>query len=96
MKKNFTNINTVLGHILEKHKLSHLFFLESIKQNWVTFDKTIAAHARPVEYDEKLKKLTLKIDNASWKKEFILNKDLLRVKIQNTFRNIEIKNVEIV
>jgi Dna[CI] antecedent, DciA len=96
MKKNFTNISTVLGQILEKHKLSHIFFLENIRQNWVSFDKTIAAHARPIKYDEKLKKLTLKIDNASWKKEFLVNKELLRIKIQNTFRNIEINNIEIV
>jgi len=96
MKTTFKDINTVLGKLLKNNHLSQVYYLENIKQKWTSFDKTIAIHARPVAYDSKLKKLTLKIDNNSWKKEFIINKDMLRVKIQNAFRNIEIKNLELV
>ena len=96
MKKKYTDINTVLGRILNKHNLSHVYYLQNIKQLWPTFDKTIAAHARPLEYDQKYKKLTLRVDNINWKKEFIRNKDILTVKIQNAFRGIDIKDIEIV
>ena len=96
MKKKYTNINTVLGKILKQYDLNHLYFLENIKHKWASFDKTIAAHAQPVEYDEKFKKLTLKIDNSSWKKEFKNNKEVLTIKIQNAFKDIEIKQVEII
>ena len=96
MKTTFKDINTVLEKIFKGNHLSQLYYLENIKQKWASFDKTIAVHAKPVGYDSKLKKLTLKIDNNSWKKEFIINKDMLRVKIQNAFRNIEIKNLEII
>lgn len=96
MKKKYTNINTVLGNILKQYNLHHLYFLENIKQKWPTFDKTIAAHSTPVEYDERIKKLTLKIDNSSWKKEFKNNKEVLTIKIQNAFQDIEIKHLEII
>jgi hypothetical protein len=96
MKKKYTNINTVLGKILEKHNLGHMYNLENIKRNWASFDKTIAAHAKPLDYDAKYKKLTIRVDNSNWKKEFIANKDLLTIKVQNAFRGIDIKNLEIV
>jgi len=38
----------------------------------------------------------LKIENPSWKKEFLNNKEMLTIKIQNAFRGIEITNIEIV
>ena len=96
MKNRFSDINSVLGKILTKHNLNHIYYLQNIKQNWDAFDKTIAAHAEPVAYDAKFKKLTLRINNSSWKKEFKENKETLIIKIQNAFRSIEIKNVEIV
>jgi hypothetical protein len=96
MKKKYTDINTVLGRILNKHNLSHVYYLQNIKQNWPTFDKTIAAHAMPLDYDQKYKKLTLRVANVNWKKEFIRNKEILIVKIQNAFRSIDIKDIEIV
>jgi len=96
MKKKYTDISTVLGKILKQHNLNQLYSLENIRQNWSTFDKTIAAHAKPIEYSENFKKLTLKIENPSWKKEFLNNKEMLTIKIQNAFRGIEITNIEIV
>ena len=96
MKKNYTNVNSVLGKILNQYHLNHLYSLENIRQKWGTFDKTIAAHAHPVGYDDTYKKLTLKVSNTSWKKEFINNRDVLRVKIQNAFQDIDIKNIEII
>ena len=96
MKKKYTDINTVLGRILNKHNLSHVYYLQNIKQNWPAFDKTIAAHARPLEYDHKFKKLILRVDNINWKNEFIKNKEILIIKIQNAFKSIDIKDIEIV
>jgi len=96
MKRSYKNINSILNRILTKHNLSHIYSLESIKKNWSSFDKTIAAHASPVSYDLALKKLVLKVDNSSWKKEFIQNKDILIVKIQNAFHGVDIKKLEIV
>jgi len=96
MKKKYTDIGTVLGKILKNNNLSHVYNLENIRKNWSTFDKTIAAHAQPLAYDAQYKKLVLRVDNASWKKEFIQNKDVLIVKLQNAFQSIDIKNLEII
>ena len=59
---------------------------QSIDDNFRFFDKQ----------NIPLKKLVLKVDNSSWKKEFIQNKDILIVKIQNAFQNVDIKKLEIV
>jgi len=96
MKKKYTDIGTVLGKILQNNNLSHIYNLENIRQNWSSFDKTIAVHAQPLAYDAHFKKLILRVDNISWKKEFIKNKDMLIVKLQNAFQSIDIKNVEII
>lgn len=96
MKRKYKNINSILGKILNQYNLNHLYALESIKKNWLSFDKTIAAHARPINYDDKSKVLTLKVDNISWKKEFINNIDILKIKIQNAYKNVDIKYLEII
>ncbi|KAA3609840.1 MAG: hypothetical protein D8M58_08655 [Calditrichaeota bacterium] len=96
MKKNFKNINTTLGKLLEQYNLSHVYSLETIKKDWSNMDKTIAAHSAPVEYDPKTKILKLKIENISWKKEFIENREMFLAKTKAYFKTIEIHNIEFI
>ncbi len=95
-KRKFKSISSVLSKVLANNNLAHLHFLEEIKNGWAKFDKTIAAHSEPVDYNFMSKTLVLKIKNAIWKKEFLLNKEKVDVKIKNNFRNIKIKNIEII
>ena len=69
--------------------------LEEIKKAWKSFDKTIASHAEPINFDINSGTLFLKIENALWKKEFLINIKSVSVKIKNAFRNINIKNIEV-
>ena len=94
-KKRFQRLNSVLAKLLANHDLAHLHYLEEIKKGWRSFDKTIASHSEPIVYDLKTATLFLKIENPIWKKEFLLNKETLSIKIKNAFRNINIKNIEI-
>ncbi len=95
-KRKFRSLNSVLTKVLEKNDLAHLHYLEEIKKGWKSFDKTIASHSDPIKFDSKSGTLFLKIENIIWKKEFLLNKDTLSIKIKNTFRNVAIKNIEII
>lgn len=94
-KRKFRSINAVLTKVLENHDLVHLHYIEEIRKNWKDFDKTIASHSEPINFDNKSGTLYLKIENEMWKKEFLINKETLKVKIKNAFRNISIKNIVI-
>lgn len=94
-KRKFQSLNSVLAKVLANYDLAHLHYLEEIRKGWKNFDKTIASHSEPIDYDLKSATLFLKIENTIWKKEFLLNKEVLSVKIKNAFRNINIKNIEI-
>jgi hypothetical protein len=96
MKKKFTNINLTLDKILRQYNLAHLYAIESIKKDWFNMDKTIAAHSDPIEYIPEKKLLKIRIENLNWKNEFFENRTLLLSKIQNYFKNIEIKNIEFI
>jgi hypothetical protein len=95
-KKKFTNISDVLNTILKENNLSHIYALEEIKNKWAAFDKTIAAHSQPAEYDFNRGVLKIKVDNFIWKKEFLENIETLTLKIKNSFRTIKLKSIEII
>ena len=94
MAKTFKHINSPLEKILNQYKLGNVFNLDRIKKNWKSFDKTLSIHAEPVNFYNK--KLSIRVKNTVWKKEFTENKHLLIVKLKNAFSDIEIKEIEII
>ncbi len=96
MKTKTKNINSILSNLLDQYNLSHIYSMEIIKNGWPEMDKTIAAHSEPIEYNPRIKALKVKINNKTWKKEFIENREVLLSKVKNFFKNIEIKSIEFI
>lgn len=82
--------------MLKKYEMHDVFNLQILKDRWPEIDKTISIHSEPYAYDITQKKLIIKVKNESWKKEFDLNKDLLKSKIQILFKNIDINDLKII
>ncbi len=96
MNKKFKNINFTLNKLLDQYNLSHVYSMELIKKGWAKMDRTIASHSEPVEYNQKYKTLKIRIENLSWKKEFLENSELLLSKVKSHFTNIEINKIDFI
>lgn len=96
MKNRFKPIGSTLEKVLKKYEMQDIFNLQLLKDRWPEIDKTISIHSEPFAYDMTQKKLTIKVKNESWKKEFVVNKELLKSKIRILFKNIDINDIKII
>lgn len=96
MKSDFKPVGAALEKILAKYGMQDVYNLQILKDKWHEIDKTVAIHSSPVGYDKQSKKLTVKVENESWKEEFHKNRNLLKSRIQIKFKNIDIKDLEII
>ena len=95
MKKKFIPIQETLKKILKDYGLNELFFLNYLKENWISIlNPTIANVSKPTKLVNK--KLVIETASELWKKEFKLQRETILEKINKKLDGYKIDEIEVI
>lgn len=95
MKKKFIPIQETLKIILKDYGLSEVFFLNYLKENWISIlNPTISNVSEPTKLVNK--KLVIETTTELWKKEFKLRHETILEMINKKLDGYKIDEIEII
>lgn len=96
MKNNTKSIGTVLEKLIRDVNLQEQYYFYLLKERWTeVVGETLAVNSWPVALENK--KLSLKVKNEHWKKEFAGHKEEILKKVLEFLKNkTEITDITLV
>ena len=92
MRGKTSSITSTLNNILKQYNMEKDYKETFIKEHWnKLLNSQISKVSKPVSFNRGL--LTLEVESKQWKQEFKNNKESLLKMINESFGNIEIKDI---
>lgn len=92
MRGKTSSITSTLNSILKQYNMEQEYKETFIKKNWnKLLNSQISKVSKPVSFENGL--LTLQVESKQWKQEFKNNKESLLKMINESFENMEVKDI---